>query len=258
MKIAIIGVGNMGGAVCEGMSRMGMDARYDIKASDASREKLESLKSQFDKLVITTNNKEAAKDADIVIVAVKPWLVKPVVEELQMNEKQIYVSIAAGVDFSQLESYTGLKEQPMFRVIPNTAISDQQSMTLICKCHTTEEQEALISELFGCMGKVLFIPESKMAAGTALASCGIAYVFKYIEASIQAGIELGLTAQEARQLTVQTFIGATSILNAHGQHPAIEIEKVCTPGGITIKGINQLEHDGFSSAVINAMKASMK
>jgi pyrroline-5-carboxylate reductase len=96
-----------------------------------------------------------------------------------------------------------------------------------------------------------------MAAGTAISSCGIAYALKYIQASIQAGIELGLTAQESRQLTLQTLVGATTLLDAHGQHPAIEIEKVCTPGGLTIKGINQLEHDGFTSAVINAMKASL-
>ncbi|MBO7601841.1 MAG: pyrroline-5-carboxylate reductase [Bacteroidaceae bacterium] len=257
MKIAIIGVGNMGGAVCEGLFNTGMDASWEITASDASLEKLELLKAKYPKLDITTNNQEAAKSADVVIVAVKPWLVKPVVEELQMTPSQIYVSIAAGVDFAQLESYTCLKGQPMFRVIPNTAISDQQSMTLICKCHTTAEQDELINQLFGSMGQVLFIPESKMAASTSISSCGIAYVLKYMQASIQAGIELGLTVQEARKLTIQTLIGAATILKEHGQHPATEIEKVCTPGGLTIKGINQLEHDGFTSAIINAMKVSM-
>lgn len=257
MKVAIIGIGNMGGAVCEGIFNTGMDASFEVTASDAAADKLENMKRRYPQLTTTTDNRQAAKDADVVIVAVKPWLVKMVVDQLQMTKSQIYVSIAAGVDFAQLESYTGLQEQPMFRVIPNTAISDQQSMTLICKCHTTPEQEALISQLFGSMGRVLFIPESKMAAGTALASCGIAYAFKYIQANIQAGIELGLTAQEARELTVQTLIGATTILNNHGQHPATEIEKVCTPGGITIKGINQLEHDGFTSTIIQALKASM-
>lgn len=247
----------MGGAVCEGLFNTGMDASFEITASDAAADKLESLKSRYPKLTITTDNRQAAQDADVVIVAVKPWLVKTVVDQVQMTQNQIYVSIAAGVDFAQLESYTGLQSQPMYRVIPNTAISDQQSMTLICKSHTNAEQDALISQLFGALGQVLFIPESKMAAATSLSSCGIAYVFKYIQASIQAGIELGLTAQEARELTIQTFIGATTILKAHGQHPATEIEKVCTPGGITIKGINQLEHDGFASAVINAMKASL-
>lgn len=257
MKIAIIGVGNMGGAVCEGLFNTGMDASWEITASDASLEKLELLKAKYPKLDITTNNQEAAKSADVVIVAVKPWLVKPVVEELQMMPSQIYVSIAAGVDFAQLGSYTRLQGQPMFRVIPNTAISDQQSMTLICKCHTTAEQDELINQLFGSMGQVLFIPESKMAASTSISSCGIAYVLKYMQASIQAGIELGLTVQEARKLTIQTLIGAATILKEHGQHPATEIEKVCTPGGLTIKGINQLEHDGFTSAIIKAMKASM-
>ena len=257
MKVAIIGVGNMGGAVCEGLFNKGWDAQFQIMASDASLEKLEMLKGKYPKLGITTNNQQAAEGAELVIVAVKPWLVKQVVEGIGMSEKQIYVSIAAGVDFSQLQSYTQLVGQPMYRVIPNTAISDQQSMTLICKCNTTPEQDNLINKLFGSLGSVLFIPESKMAAGTAISSCGIAYALKYIQASIQAGIELGLTAQESRQLTLQTLVGATTLLDAHGQHPAIEIEKVCTPGGLTIKGINQLEHDGFTSAVINAMKASL-
>ena len=157
----------MGGAVCEGLFNTGMNATFEITASDASLEKLEQLKAKYPQLAITTNNRAAAKGADVVIVAVKPWLVKPVVEELQMMPSQIYVSIAAGVDFAQLGSYTRLQGQPMFRVIPNTAISDQQSMTLICKCNTTAEQETLITQIFGSLGSVLYIPESKMAAGTA-------------------------------------------------------------------------------------------
>ena len=257
MKVAIIGIGNMGGAVCEGLFNKGLDAEFQITASDTSQDKLEILKAKYPTLTITNNNQQAAQGADLVIVAVKPWLVKQVVEGIGMSEKQIYVSIAAGVDFAQLQSYTQLACQPMYRVIPNTAISDQQSMTLICKCNTTPQQDDLIKRLFGNLGSVLFIPESKMAAGTAIASCGIAYALKYIQASSQAGIELGLTAQEARQLTIQTLVGATTLLDAHGQHPATEIEKVCTPGGLTIKGINQLEHDGFTSAIINAMKASL-
>ena len=126
MKVAIIGVGNMGGAVCEGLFNKGMDDKFQITASDASQEKLKLLKAKYPKLDITTNNQQAAKGAALVIVAVKPWLVKPVVEELQMSQSQIYVSIAAGVDFAQLESYTGLKGQPMFCTWPQAFFCGSQ------------------------------------------------------------------------------------------------------------------------------------
>ena len=154
----------------------------------------------------------------------------------------------------------------MFRIIPNTAISEMESMTLIASRNATKEQEQLMLDIFNQMGLAMLIPEEKFAACTSMASCGIAYVLKYIQAAMQAGIELGISAEDAMRMGVypkdamrmvaQSVKGAAELILNNDTHPSVEIDKVCTPGGITIKGINELEHDGYSSAIINAIKAS--
>ena len=256
MKIAIIGAGNMGGAICRGL--MHGEEALQVVVSNRSMGKLEALKANYPTLEGTTDNKAAAQGADMVILAVKPWLMESVLKEIQLQEAQVLVSVAAGISFEQLAAYTGWQHQTMFRLIPNTAISHLQSMTIIASQNATKEQEALMLSLFNQMGMALMVPESKMAACTSLTSCGIAYVLKYIQAAMQAGVELGLYPHEAQEMVAQSVLGAATLVLKNQQHPAIEIDKVCTPGGLTIKGINQLEHDGFTSAVINAMKASMK
>lgn len=144
----------------------------------------------------------------------------------------------------------------MFRLIPNTAISEMESMTLIASRNASKEQEQLLLDIFNQMGLAMLIPEDKIAATTAMTSCGIAYVLKYIQAAMQAGIELGVYPKDGMRMIAQSVKGAAELILNNDTHPAIEIDKVCTPGGITIKGINELEHQGFSFAIINAIKAS--
>ena len=200
---------------------------------------------------------EAVKDADIVILAVKPWLVNAVLEAITLNNNQILVSIAAGVSIETLRSYTK-NEMPIFRLIPNTAISQMESMTFVTSGNASPAQQELIMNIFNEMGLAMAITEDKMGAATALASCGIAYALKYIQAGMQAGIEMGIYPKDAMTMVAQSMKGAAELILNNDTHPAVEIDKVCTPGGITIKGINELEHNGFSSAIIQAMKASNK
>ena len=129
-------------------------------------------------------------------------------------------------------------------------------MTLIASRNASKEQEQLMLDIFNEMGMAMLIPESQIAATTALTSCGIAYVLKYIQAAMQAGVELGIYPKEARRMVAQSVKGAAALILDGDSHPSVEIDKVCTPGGITVKGINELEHEGFTSAVIKAMKAS--
>ena len=152
--------------------------------------------------------------------------------------------------------YTALPEQTMFRLIPNTAISQLESMTLIASYKATPVHEKLLIDIFNEMGMAMMVPESQLAATTALTSCGIAYVLKYIQAAMQAGVEMGLYPKDAQRMVAQSVKGAASLILNNDTHPSIEIDKVTTPGGITIKGINELEHVGFTSAIIKAMKAS--
>ena len=144
----------------------------------------------------------------------------------------------------------------MFRLIPNTAISELESMTLVAARNTNDEQDQFILRLLSEMGTVMLIPEDKIAAATAMTSCGIAYVLKYIQAAMQAGIEMGIYPKDGMRMVAQSVKGAAELILNNDTHPSIEIDKVCTPGGITIKGINELERQGFPSAIINAIKAS--
>lgn len=256
MKIAIIGAGNMGGAIARGLAKGTIIKAEDICVSNPSQAKLDALKQEFPSMRVTNNNTEAVQGADIVLLAVKPWYIEQVVKELPLDDnKQMLVSVAAGISFAQFEEWVGEK-MTVFRVIPNTAISQLESMTLIASHHASKEQEQLMMDIFNEMGLAMLIPEKQVAATTALTSCGIAYVLKYIQAAMQAGIELGVYPKDAQKMVAQSVKGAASIILNNDTHPSVEIDKVTTPGGITIRGINELEYEGFSSAVIKAMKAS--
>lgn len=257
MKIAIIGAGNMGGSIARGLAKGGLIEAKDITVANPSTGKLEQLKNEFPNLRVTQHDAEAAAGADIVLLAVKPWLVKPVLSELRLSGEQTLVSVAAGVTFDELSQYVTDLATPMFRIIPNTAIGEMESMTLIASRNASVEQEQFMLRLFGQMGLATLIAEEKMAAATALSSCGIAYALKYIQAAMQAGVEMGIPPREAMTMVAQSVKGAAALILNGDTHPCVEIDKVTTPGGITIKGVNELEHGGFTSAVIKAMKASV-
>ena len=246
MKTAIIGAGNMGGSIARGLAKGTIIPANDIIVSNPTQHKLDVLKAEFPALQTTRDNQEA----------VKPWLIKPVVSELKLKSKQILISVAAGIPFEELAHYVADKEMTMFRLIPNTAISEMESMTLIASRNASKEQEQLLLDIFNQMGLAMLIPEDKIAAATAMTSCGIAYVLKYIQAAMQAGIEMGIYPKDGMRMVAQSVKGAAELILNNDTHPSIEIDKVCTPGGITIKGINELERQGFPSAIINAIKAS--
>ena len=251
-----VSAGNMGGSIARGLAKGSLIDDSDIIVSNPSAGKLEKLKKEFPGISITNSNVEAATGADIVILAVKPWFMEPVMRELKLKSKQILISVAAGISFEELAHYVVAPEMAMFRLIPNTAISELESMTLVAARNTNDEQDKFILRLFSEMGTVMLIPEDKIAAATALTSCGIAYVLKYVQAAMQAGIEMGLRPKDAMQMIAQSLKGAAALIQNNDTHPSVEIDKVTTPGGITIKGINELEHNGFTSAIIKAMKAS--
>ena len=249
MRTAIIGAGNMGGSIARGLAKGSIIPASDIIVSNPSQGKLDELQAEFPALQITHDNQEAIIGAEFIILAVKPWLIKGVLRELKLKSKQIIISVAAGINFEE-------PEMTMFRIIPNTAISEMESMTLIASRNATKEQEQLMLDIFNQMGLAMLIPEEKFAACTSMASCGIAYVLKYIQAAMQAGIEMGIYPKDAMRMVAQSVKGAAELILNNDTHPSVEIDKVCTPGGITIKGINELEHDGYTSAIINAIKAS--
>ena len=247
----------MGGAIARGLAKGSLVKAGDISVSNPSAGKLQALKADFPDMHVTHDNQEAVTGADYIMLCVKPWLVKSVLKALKLNARQVIVSVAAGITFEELAHYLVEKDMAMFRLVPNTAISELQSMTFIASRNATPEQIKLMCDLFNEMGSAMLIPEDKIAAATSLASCGIAYALKYIQAATQGGIELGIPAKDGMRMVAQSLAGAAALILNNDTHPAIEVEKVCTPGGYTIRGINRLEQDGFTNAVINALKASM-
>ena len=252
MKTAIIGAGNMGGAIARGLAKGTIIPAGNIIVSNPTQGKLDKLKAEFPALQVTNDNQEAAAGADMIIFAVKPWLMEPVIKELELKGTEILISVAAGIPFEKLTHYVADKEMTMFRLIPNTAISEMESMTLIASRNATKEQEQLMLDIFNQMGLAMLIPEEKIAATTAMTSCGL----KYIQAAMQAGVEMGIYPKDGMRMVAQSVKGAAELILNNDTHPSVEIDKVCTPGGITIKGINELEHEGFTSTVIKAIKAS--
>lgn len=255
----MIGAGAMGGALVEGFLIKGAAAPADITVSAPHERTL----ARFAALGVntTTDNTAAAAGSDVVVVAVKPRLVERVAVELKPvldYRRQTFVSVAAGVGGDKLKAVLAREDgsQPAtFIAIPNIAASVGSSMTFVAPVTAGGEDMRRIETLFGSVGKTLVVDESLLAAGTVLASCGIAYAMRYVRASMQGGVELGFKAADARGIVLQTVKGAAELLLADGNHPEADIDKVTTPGGLTIRGLNEMERAGFTNAVIRGLMA---
>ena len=249
----------MGGATVEGLIKGEQFKNEDITVSDSS----EAVTNKFAKMgvSVTTDNRLAAETADIVCVVVKPWLVERVLKDIrpELNpRKQILIVIAAGVSSASIHEWLGEQCPPLFLAIPNIAIAEMASMTFVVPVGASEEQTKTVVNMFDEMGTTLITDEQHLAAGTTLASCGIAYAMRYIRAAAEGGVELGFKADDAKRIVMQTMKGAVELLEASGLHPEAAIDLVTTPGGVTIKGLNEMEHAGFTSAVIRGLKAGLK
>ena len=272
MKITIIGAGNMGGAVARALvcshcchdagscaHRAGNEIRpSDITCTARSQDTLQKFEQAG--FNVTLDNRAAVAQADIVIFAVKPWLMEGVVRDVAPDmdlSRQIVTSVAAGISFEQLTGWLG-GSPAMFRIIPNTAIEVGSGVTFISLCNASSDQRSMILDMFSRMGYALEVEESMMAAGTALASCGIAYAMKYIQASAAGGETLGFSPEQARKIVEYTAKGAAELLLATGAEPQTEIDKVTTPGGMTQKGLAAMEDAGFSQAVADGLDACLK
>ena len=254
----------MGGALARGLAQCSIIPTSNIYVSNPSTAKLEALKSAFPEINITTDNCTAATAADIVVLAVKPWKVEGVINEIKPHldySRQTVASMVGGLGIAQLSEWldNGCNTLPQtYIIIPNTAIATKSSMTFISSARAKMEQQNFLFDVFSELGEVMFIEESAMPAATSLASCGIAYALRYIRAAMEGGVELGIRADDAKLIVMQTLQGAIDLLTASNAHPEAEIDRVTTPGGLTIKGLNAMEAAGFTHSVIEGLRASTK
>jgi len=257
-KIAIIGGGNLGSAIAEGLINSGFIQANQLLITKRNIATLHSLKERG--VLVSDNNLEAAAFADYIILAVKPFQIKDVLTLLLPKldaKKHVLVSVITGVWVKDIEEVIG-NQFPIFRAMPNTAIAIQESMTCISDSNATKEQKEFVGNVFDKLGKTVFIEEKLMDAATVLAASGTAFAMRYIRANIQAGIEIGFSAANASLIAAQTVKGAADLLQKKGSHPEQEIDKVTTPKGCTIAGLNEMEHQGFSSSLIRGIVTSYK
>lgn len=256
-SIAIIGCGNIGFSIAEGL--ISSDKKM-AKQIIATKRNLASLKSLQDKgAQITSSNKLAVKSAKYIIIAVKPFKVEEVLAEISSSLKkdQIIISVASEVSLDRIKTVLK-KDITCFRAMPNTATSIGESMTCIATKNASPAQIKEVEKLFSGIGETVMIEENLMEAATILGACGIAYVLRFIRAMIQGGIQIGFDAETATRITNQTVKGAAELLLQKGSHPEQEIDKVTTPKGCTITGLNEMEHQGFSSSLIQGIVKSFQ
>ena len=254
-RIAIIGGGNLGTAIAEGLLKSKFSKPAEIIITKRNTATLHSLKEKG--IEISSDNVAAVKKADVILLAVKPFQVGDVLNGVkkELTDKKLLISVVTGISIEEMES--NLKKNiPLFRAMPNTAIAIQESMTCICSQYAHATDIKYVNDLFSKLGKVVTIDEKLMEAATILAACGTAYAMRYIRANIQGGIEIGFDAAIASLIAAQTVKGAAELLLQKGSHPEQEIDKVTTPKGCTIAGLNEMEHRGFSSSLIRGIVAS--
>jgi pyrroline-5-carboxylate reductase len=253
-KITIIGAGNMGGAAAMGFSKAVSNGclQAEITVTAAHQASL----ARFENLGLHTSldNLSAASGAAMLIIAVKPWLVKPVLTQIHsVLQGVILVSFAAGISSDELMGLAG-GAAAVYKVIPNLAAEVCESMTFVTKLSGSEDSDKRVKAVFDSIGKTRFVDDRQLSAATMVASCGTAYALRYIRASVEGGVELGMYPKDALEAVLQTVKGAADLLESRGTHPEQEIDRVTTPGGITIRGLNSMEENGFTNAVIKGLK----
>ena len=283
MNITIIGAGNMGGALARGWAGTGKH-RVTVTARSAATlsqyaavppaaqpgggpapaaQSIADCPASAGLHAISTSldNVSAVRDADIIVLAVKPWLVESVCRQIAGAvdfDRQMILSVAANVFTDTLRDYLGNEQAKVFYVMPNIAAEYCESMTYLAAASGIADDDiAIVRELLLQVGKVKVCAEKDVAAGNMLSGCGIAYVMRFIHAMMEGGVEMGLYPKEAQEIAMQTMKGAVAVLEGQKIHPEVAIDKVTTPGGLTIRGLNELDHAGFNSAVIRCLKAGL-
>jgi pyrroline-5-carboxylate reductase len=254
-RIAILGAGNLGTSIADGLVESGCFLPESITLTRRKTHLLDPMKARgFD---VGKDNTEAVRNSDVIIIAVEPHQIDGLLEEIRphlLPGRHVVVSTVTGATVAQIVGQIG-SDVAVVRAMPNTAIGVRESMTYLASSGTDETALDVARSIFEAVGKTLVIDEEQMAAATALEACGVAFFLRAIRAASQGGIEIGFRSADALAIAAQTAKGAASLLTMGG-HPEHEIDRITTPRGCTIAGLNQMEHEGFSSAMIKGITVS--
>jgi len=254
--IAILGAGNIGTAIADGIVQGGRVSPAEILLTRRKSDLLAPFAQRG--FTVLSDNLEAVRRARLVVVAVEPQQIDGLLAEIAPHLKpntHTLVSVVSGVSIAEIKTRIPAGV-PVVRVMPNTAVAIRESMTCLASDESDREAIDAAQPLFESLGQTLVLDEEQMIAATALGACGIAFFLRAIRAASQGGIEIGLHTDEALLIAAQTARGAASLLLSRKNHPEGEIDRVTTPRGCTIAGLNRMEHEGFSSAMIRGIVTS--
>ncbi|MFN7998779.1 MAG: pyrroline-5-carboxylate reductase [Bryobacteraceae bacterium] len=257
-RVAVLGAGNMGAALIGGILKTGVTDAAHLTATVRTPDRAAELSTKFGITVTAGQNREAAQQADLIVLAVKPATVPKVLREIRdvLREEQILLSLAASLPISVIEKLID-RRMPVFRAMPNIPVVVEEGATAVAtNAACTREQCALIENIFRAVGVVVFVEEDLMHAVTALSGSGPAYIYMVIEALIAGGLKMGLSREVSTRLAEQTVLGAAKLVRETGLHPAILRDQVITPGGVTISAIHELEKHGLRSMLISAIETA--
>ncbi len=253
-KVAFLGAGKMGGIILQALLKNGLLSTKSTCATVAHKERAKALAAKL-KVKVGTNNVEAAKGADVIVIAVKPQVVEEVLREISshITPEQLIISVAASVPTAMIEKNLS-PDAPVVRAMPNTPCLVGAGMTAICKGkNASGDDVALTSHLFDVVGRTVVVDEKHMDAVTALSASGPAYIYIILESLAEAGVKVGLPRDIATLLAAQTALGAAKVVLETGDHPALLKDAVTTPAGCTIDAIMELEEGKLRVTLIKAV-----
>lgn len=255
MKIGFIGMGNMASAICKGIIKSDFVKSEDVFSFDIDQGKQKHMKETYHIQLCFSEN-ELVRQSDVIIMAVKPNIIEKVIGKVKDDiQNKTIISIVAGYSNDKYKQL--LPQTHHLTVMPNTPANVLQGMTLFEKENTLDDEELTFAkEMFESIGEVYIIENYQMIAGGALTGCGPAFVYMFIEALADGAVLNGLPREAAYKLASQMVLGSAQMVKDLQLHPGILKDQVCSPGGITIKGVKALEKNGFRNAVIEAIDQS--
>lgn len=259
VKICVVGAGNIGSAMARGLAKSGVD----VSVYNRSAGRLKAFDG-MDGISCTTSLADALNGCGIVLICVEGDAVVPVAREIASlygDRKPIVGSCAAAIALDELKAslVDAHGDTPqVFRLLPNIAATVGQSANLLCGSGLSSDMLDKLKELFACTGATVEVPERLFPAAMALSSCGIAYALRYVRANMLAGVQMGLSPEVAKELASAVLCGTSALLDAGDVHPEALIDRVTTPGGVTIRGLNAMENGGFSASVVSGLLATLK
>lgn len=258
-RIAILGTGNMGEALLSGMLRAGLVEKGQVVATGTRSERMDEIRERYG-VTATTDNRAAVRDAEILLIAVKPQAMSGLLGEIEVDVRpqSLVITIAAGIKTSTISRRLG-EGNPVIRAMPNTPVRVDEGATAIAPgAGATEKHMAKAKAIFDAVGKTVVVPERLLDAVTGLSGSGPAYIYMVIEALIDGGVKMGIPRQVATRLAEQTVLGAAKLVRETQLHPAILRDQVTTPGGTAIAAIHELEAHGLRPMLISAVETATR